>query len=551
MSTFLPRATCNISSMSPNDARQLISDTLTASVSTLKIERNQSELSVQEVNIAFPSLHTRFNELYKLYLPNASDREREALRKKIYVEAGISDGRPETFNGMPFTAVIQYIEEKSINTISGLPSKLNEWISSQPGWKDQLLQSIPMKAYSISKNKQACRSKYELILANIFSELLPDGITVSSQNPYPFDAQLNHARQPLTCDFVVQMEKTVWIELFLYRADSKFKEGTGIASASSSYLKRRQQKVDLLNAHRPGDQFISIDISTVTGQSKSFRQFIKNVLFELTPILHLKPVDINNEALFTSFIAVVCAENSPMSQENQNLTTSLLTKASQSFEISTDKLKTIHDLMVSGINAKAALDNQAIPADTFLGLSRLTTDASWQLRRTLPSIMNEHIPDGKFGKGSSLLSFAKAINHLALVKIGNEVLTELQPKWVQHFCEKNSEIGQLGVFSMNFRKAIPYVSGKKEPRNYAYFSVQWQKDSYFYGAKNILQSHTKGIEQAARLFIARLLLIMESTLILNWEAPGSTMLLPGRFILSNPNPAQVDNVVEHVVARAK
>ncbi len=104
---------------------------------------------------------------------------------------------------------------------------------------------------------------------------------------------------------------------------------------------------------------------------------------------------------------------------------------------------------------------------------------------------------------------------------------------------------------MNFRKAIPYVSGKKEPRNYAYFSVQWQKDSYFYGAKDILQSHTKGIEQAARLFIARLLLIMESRLILNWEAPGSTMLLPGRFILSNPNPAQVDNVVEHVVARAK
>jgi len=551
MSTFLPRATCNISSMSPNDARQLISDTLTASVSTLKIERNQSELSVQEVNIAFPSLHTRFNELYKLYLPNASVREREALRKKIYVEAGISDGRPETFNGMPFTAVIQYIEEKSINTISGLPSKLNEWISSQPGWKDQLLQSIPMKAYSISKNKQACRSKYELILANIFSELLPDGITVSSQNPYPFDAQLNHARQPLTCDFVVQMEKSVWIELFLYRVDSKFKEGTGIASASSSYLKRRQQKVDLLNAQRPGDQFISIDISTVTGQSKSFRQFIKNVLFELTPILHLKPVDIYNEVLFTSFIAVVCAENSPMSQENQNLMTSLLTKASQSFEISTEKLKTIHDLMVSGISAKAALDIQAIPADTFLGLSRLTTDASWQLRRTLPSIMNEHIPDGKFGKGSSLLSFAKAINHLALVKIRNEVLTELQPKWVQHFCEKNSEIGQLGVFSMNFRKAIPYVSGKKEPRNYAYFSVQWQKDSYFYGAKDILQSHTKGIEQAARLFIARLLLIMESRLILNWEAPGSTMLIPGRFILSNPNPAQVDNVVEHVVARAK
>jgi hypothetical protein len=537
--------------MSPNDARQLISDTLTASVSTLKIERNQSELSVQEVNIAFPSLHTRFNELYKLYLPNASVREREALRKKIYVEAGISDGRPETFNGMPFTAVIQYIEEKSINTISGLPSKLNEWISSQPGWKDQLLQSIPMKAYSISKNKQACRSKYELILANIFSELLPDGITVSSQNPYPFDAQLNHARQPLTCDFVVQMEKSVWIELFLYRVDSKFKEGTGIASARSSYLKRRQQKVDLLNSQRPGDQFISIDISTVTGQSKSFRQFIKNVLFELTPILHLKPVDIYNEALFTSFIAVVCAENSPMSQENQNLMTSLLTKASQSFEISTEKLKTIHDLMVSGISAKAALDIQAIPADTLLGLSRLTTDASWQLRRTLPSIMNEHIPDGKFGKGSSLLSFAKAINHLVLVKIRNEVLTELQPKWVQHFCEKNSEIGQLGVFSMNFRKAIPYVSGKKEPRNYAYFSVQWQKDSYFYGAKDILQSHTKGIEQAARLFIARLLLIMESRLILNWEAPGSTMLIPGRFILSNPNPAQVDNVVEHVVARAK
>lgn len=551
MSTFLPRPTFNLSSMSPNDARQLISDTLTASVCALKIERNQSELSVQEANIAFPSLPTRFDELYKLYFPNVSEREKEAIRKKIYVEAGISDGRPETFNGMPFTEVIQYIAEKDINTISGLPSKLNEWISSQPGWKDQLLQSLPMKAYSIGANNQAYRSKYELILANIFLELLPTGITVTSQKNYPFDAQLNNARQPLTCDFVVQGDKTVWIELFLYRSDSKFNEGTGIAAARTSYLARRQQKVDLFKAHRLGDQLISLEISAESGQSKTFKKFIKDVLFELTPILHLKPVDINNETLFTPFIARVCAEHSPMSQEHQNLTASLLAKASEFFQISTEKLRTIHDLMVSGINGKAALDSQAIPANTFLGLSRLTTDASWQLRRTLPSIMNEHFPDGKFGKGSSLLSFAKAINHLALVKIDNAILTEIHPKWVRHFCEKNSEIGQLGVFSMNIRNAIPYVSGKKKSQNYAFFIVQWQKNSFFYGKKNISQSHTKGVEKAAKSFIAHLLLIMENRLILNWEAPGSTLLLPGRYILSNPNPAQIEHVVEHVVARAK
>ena len=75
MSTFLPRPTFNLSSMSPNDARQLISDTLTASVCALKIERNQSELSVQEANIAFPSLPTRFDELYNclLYTSDAAD----------------------------------------------------------------------------------------------------------------------------------------------------------------------------------------------------------------------------------------------------------------------------------------------------------------------------------------------------------------------------------------------------------------------------------------------------------------------------------------------
>ena len=104
---------------------------------------------------------------------------------------------------------------------------------------------------------------------------------------------------------------------------------------------------------------------------------------------------------------------------------------------------------------------------------------------------------------------------------------------------------------MNIRNAIPYISGKKEPRNYAYFIVQWQKNSYFYGEKNIQQSHTKGVEKAAESFIADLLLIMENRLILNWEAPGSTLLLPGRYILSNPNPAQIEHVVEHVVARAK
>jgi len=431
--------------MASDDACQLIRSSLITEVARLKSDRGQSELSVQEVNVALPSLHPRLKEYFQNHMPTASDRDREAVRKKIYFEAGISDGRPETFYGMTLLEVIKYMEENNIDTIGALPSKLNEWISSHRGWKDEILKVLPMKAYYISVGGHACRSKYELIIANMLEELLPPGASLSCAQPYPYHPEFNNAI-PLTCDFIVQAEeRAIWMELFLFRPDSQFQVGTGIGAARPSYLERRQRKVNLFNAQKPGCQLVSIETSTITGKSKSYRQFIKDVLFELNPILHLERVDIDNQPLFTALVARFCTEYSPMSIKNRTLIDTLLQKASESFQISTNKLEMIHDLMVTGLNAKTALTDQSLPVNTFLGLSRLTGDASWQLRRTVPTVMNGHFSDGKLGKGSSLLSYANAINHLALVKLGNSANTETHPKWVQHYLERNSEIGQLAI----------------------------------------------------------------------------------------------------------
>jgi hypothetical protein len=492
-------------------------------------------------------------EFVRKHMPNATAREIEIVRKRIYIESGIADGKPTIFHGMTYLEVCQYIEEHHIDSISKLPSKLNEWITVQ-GWKKQILQLFPMTAYSISSGGHACRSKYELIVANLLTELLPEGASFACPVIYPFDKRLNNARQTLSCDFVVQLgDRSIWIEVFTFRHDSEFEAGNGFGSARPSYLVRRQRKIDLFKTQQFGDTLVALEVSNTNGGSKSLKQFIQDALAQLTPILHLTKVDIANESLFTALIARLCTEYSPMSEKSQNQSAELIGMASASFQISPDNLQKIHDLMVlNGQSASAALSSLSHPHETFLGLSRLTTDGSWQLRRTLPSPMSAHFADSKNGKGSSFLSFAKAINHLAVINIANKVNCDGYPDWVMHYLEKNSAIGQLGIFGMNYRRAVPRIDGEiMKSRNYSTYIVQWQKDGFFFGEKDILQSHTKGVDQAARLFVERILILMENHLILNWEAPGSMSLLPNRYILVNPTTDQIDHLVENIVARTK
>jgi len=549
MSSFLPRCINNTSNLTLVEYRQLIIDELSSKVSLYKNANDQVAPSVGYINKEYPSFHPRMKEFARKHMPNATVREIENVRKQIYVESGVFDGKPTIFHGMTYLEVCQYIEEHHIDSISKLPSKLNEWITSQ-GWKKQILQLFPMTAYSISSGGHACRSKYELIVANLLTELLPEGASFTCPVLYPFDKRLNNARQALSCDFVVQLgDRSIWIEVFTFRPDSQFEEGNGFASARPSYLTRRQRKIDLFKAQKCGDVLIALEVSNTSGSSKSLSQFIQDTLTELTPILHLNKVDISDNSLFIPLMARLCTEYSPMSEKSQNQSAELIGMASASFQISPDNLQKIHDLMVvNGQSASASLSQLSLPHETFLGLSRLTTDGSWQLRRALPSPMSEHFADSKNGKGSSYLSFAKAINYLAQINIANKLNAEGYPDWVIHYLEKNSAMGQLGIFGMNYRQAKPRIDGQNmTSRNYATYIVQWQKDGYFFGTKDMLQSHTKGVEQAARLFIKRLLILMENHLILNWEAPGSMTILPNRFILVNPTQSQIDHVVAHIV----
>ena len=549
MSSFLPHCSNNMSNLTLVEYRELIIRELISKVSQYKSENNQLAPNVSYLNKEYPSLHPRMKEFFNKHMPNATWREIENARKEIYVESGIADGKPTIFHGMTYLEVCQYIEEHHIDSISKLPSKLNEWINAQ-GWKKQILQLFPMTAYSISSGGHACRSKYELIIANLLAELLPEGVSFTGPVLYPFDKRLNNARQALSCDFVVQLgDRSIWIEVFTFRPDSEFEAGNGFASARPSYLVRRQRKIDLFKTQQFGDTLVALEVSNTSGGSKSLKQFIQDVLAQLTPILYLTKVDIANESLFTALMARLCAEYSPMSEKSQNQSAELIGVASASFQISPDNLQKIHDLMVlNGQSASAALSQLSLPHDTFLGLSRLTTDGSWQLRRMLPVPMSEHFSDSKNGKGSSYLSFAKAINHLAQINISNKLNAEGYPDWVIHYLEKNSAMGQLGIFGMNYRRAKPRIDGENmTPRNYATYIVQWQKDGYFFGTKDILQSHTKGVEHAARLFIERLLILMENHLILNWEVSGSKLLLPDRYVLINPTPDQIDHVVTHIV----
>jgi hypothetical protein len=329
-------------------------------------------------------------------------------------------------------------------------------------------------------------------------------------------------------------------------------DGGGFASARPSYLARRQRKIDLFKTEKFGDKFLSLEVSNISGKSKSLGQFILDALAELTPVLHLTKADVNDESLLIPLIARLCKDHSPMSNKCQTQSAELIRNASNSFQISADNLEKIHDLMLNGQSATASLTQLSLPHETFLGLSRLTTDGSWQLRRTLPSPMSAHFSDSKNGKGSSFLSFANAINHLATINAENKVNLEGYPDWVMHYLEKNSSIGQLGLFGMNYRRAVPRIDGEiMKSRNYSTYIVQWQKDGFFFGEKDILQSHTKGVDQAARLFVERILILMENHLILNWEAPGSMSLLPNRYILVNPTTDQIDHLVENIVARTK
>jgi hypothetical protein len=530
--------------------RQLIIDELRSKVSQYKNANDQAVPSVGYINKEYPSFHPRMKEFARKHMPNATVREIENARKQIYVESGIADGKPTIFRGMTYLEVCQYIEEHHIDSISKLPSKLNEWITVQ-GWKKQILQLFPMTAYSISSGGHACRSKYELIIANLLTELLPEGVSFTGPVLYPFDKRLNNARQALSCDFVVQLgDRSIWIEVFTFRPDSEFEAGNGFGSARPSYLVRRQRKIDLFKAQKCGDVLVALEVSNTGGSSKSFSQFIHDALTELSLILHLNKVDISEKSLLAPLIARLSTEYSPMSEKSQNQSAELIGVASASFQISPDNLQKIHDLMVlNGQSASAALSQLSLPHETFLGLSRLTTDGSWQLRRMLPVPMSEHFSDSKNGKGSSYLSFAKAINCLAQINTANKLNSEGYPDWVVHYLEKNSAMGQLGIFGMNYRQAKPRIDGENmTPRNYATYIVQWQREGYFFGTKDILQSHTKGVEYAARLFIERLLILMENHLILNWEVSGSKLLLPDRYVLINPTPDQIDHVVAHIVA---
>ncbi|WP_215352696.1 hypothetical protein [Polynucleobacter sp. MWH-P3-07-1] len=529
--------------------RELIIRELISKVSQYKSENNQLAPNVSYLNKEYPSLHPRMKEFFNKHMPNTTWREIENARKQIYVESGIADGKPTIYHGMTYKEVCGFIEKHNIDGIAKLPSKLNEWITSQ-GWKNQILQLFPMTAYSISSGGHACRSKYELIVANLLTELLPEGASFTCQAPYPFNKRLNNARQPLSCDFVVQLgDLSIWVEVFSFRPDSQFVDGGGFASARPSYLARRQRKIDLFKTEKFGDKFLSLEVSNISGRSKSFGQFILDALAELTPILHLSKVDVNDKCFITPLIARLCKDHSPMSNGYQTQSAELIRKASDSFHISADNLEKIHDLMLNGQSATASLTQLSLPHETLLGLSRLTTDGSWQLRRILPSPMSAHFADSKNGKGSSFLSFANAINYLATINAENKVNLEGYPDWVMHYLEKNSSMGQLGLFGMNYRRAIPRIDGEiMKSRNYSTYIVQWEQKAFFFGSKDILQSHTKGVEQAARLFVGRLLILMSSHLIINWEAPGSAPLIPNRYILVNPSPLQIDHVVAHIVA---
>jgi hypothetical protein len=421
MAAFLSLHNNNFSSLTSDETIQLITSTLTAEVIRLKSESGQAELKVRDVNNALASLRIRLKEYFKMHMPNATWREIKSIRSQIYAASGINNGRPLTFSGMTLQEVLDYMEENKINSIRALPSALNVWISSQPGWKNHIIKVLPMKAYWISENGLICRSKYELITANLLTALMPEGLGITCQVPYPFHKTFNCAIKTMSCDFIVHVgNEVIWIELFMFRADSNM-AGSGLGDSRPRYLIRRQQKIDLFNTQIPGDRLISIEVSAATGQAKSFRKFIKDVLLLLNPILHLKEFDTNNNILFNSFMARFCTEHSPMSYANQMLTTSLLRKASASYRISQKKLKRIHDLMVSGLSAKVALANQSIASNTFLGLSRSTGRAHWNLALTHPLILKKQISDQKLGKGSSLLSFAKAINHLMLANTHNSI----------------------------------------------------------------------------------------------------------------------------------
>ena len=174
MSSFLPRCINNTSNLTLVEYRQLIIDELSSKVSLYKNANDQVAPSVGYINKEYPSFHPRMKEFARKHMPNATVREIENVRKQIYVESGVFDGKPTIFHGMTYLEVCQYIEERHIDSISKLPSKLNEWITSQ-GWKKQILQLFPMTAYSISSGGHACRSKYELIVANLLTELLPEG----------------------------------------------------------------------------------------------------------------------------------------------------------------------------------------------------------------------------------------------------------------------------------------------------------------------------------------------------------------------------------------